>query len=101
MIIGLPNRPRKINKATVKKSAPKFLMDIYKTLLEEDDDGNQHQRAKRSLELGFSGDEQKKIDQSDVIMTFESISTLIHLIPGVFSVVLLIYICFRSSCRQC
>ncbi|XP_076271007.1 TGF-beta family member glass bottom boat isoform X1 [Rhynchophorus ferrugineus] len=73
-LLGLPNRPRKINKATVKKSAPKFLMDIYRTLLEEEDDENEHQRAKRSLELGFSGDEQKKIDQSDVIMTFESIN---------------------------
>lgn len=72
-LLGLPNRPRKINKATVTKSAPKFLLDIYKSLLEEDDEDD-HRRVKRNSELNLSGDEQKKIDQSDVIMTFESIN---------------------------
>lgn len=72
-LLGLPNRPRKINKATVTKSAPKFLLDIYKSLLEEEDEDD-HKRSKRSSGLNLSGEEQKKIDQSDVIMTFESIS---------------------------
>ncbi|CAG9771797.1 unnamed protein product [Ceutorhynchus assimilis] len=72
-LLGLPNRPRKINKATVKKSAPKFLLDIYKSLLEEDDEG--FRRVKRETDdLNISGEEQQKIDQSDVIMTFESIN---------------------------
>ncbi|XP_050310481.1 protein 60A [Anthonomus grandis grandis] len=69
-LLGLPNRPRKINKATVKKSAPKFLMDIYKSLLEEGDD---NKRVKRDSDIYLSGEEQQKIDQSDVIMTFEII----------------------------
>ncbi|XP_030749587.1 protein 60A [Sitophilus oryzae] len=73
-LLGLPNRPRKINKATVKKSAPKFLLDIYQSLLDEDEDDDEHTRRKRSAELGFSGEEQQKIDQSDVIMTLESIN---------------------------
>ncbi|XP_066143448.1 protein 60A [Euwallacea fornicatus] len=71
-LLGLPNRPRKINKATVKKSAPKFLLDIYKSLLDEDEED--HRRIKRDADLNLSGEEQMKIDQSDVIMTFESIN---------------------------
>lgn len=47
-------------------------MDIYKSLLDEDDEGNR--RIKREADLNLSGEEQKKIDQSDVIITFESIS---------------------------
>lgn len=54
------------------KSAPKFLLDIYRTLLDEDEED--HGRSKRESDLNLSGDEQQKIDQSDVIMTFESIS---------------------------
>ncbi|KAL1491176.1 hypothetical protein ABEB36_011816 [Hypothenemus hampei] len=71
-LLGLPNRPRKIKKATVKKSAPKFLLDVYKSLLDEDDEDNR--RIKRDADLNLSGDEQQKIDISDVIMTFESIN---------------------------
>ncbi|KAH1013382.1 protein 60A [Dendroctonus ponderosae] len=71
-LLGLPNRPRKLNKATVTKSAPKFLLDIYRTLLDEDEED--HRRLKRESDLNLSGEEQQKIDQSDVIMTFESIN---------------------------
>lgn len=71
-LLGLPNRPRKINKSPLKKSAPRFLLDIYRSLM-EDENG----RTKRSSDLNFSGEEQQQIDQSDVIMTFESISKFI------------------------
>lgn len=73
-LLGLPNRPRKINKSPLKKSAPRFLLDIYRSLMEDENDENS--RAKRSSDLNFSGEEQQQIDQSDVIMTFESISKL-------------------------
>ncbi|XP_018564913.1 protein 60A-like [Anoplophora glabripennis] len=70
-LLGLPNRPRKIIRSPLKKSAPRFLLDIYRSLMEDENDENN--RAKRSADLSFSGEEQQQIDQSDVIMTFESI----------------------------
>lgn len=51
-------------------------MDIYKSLLDQDDAGNR--RIKREADLSLSGEEQKKIDQSDVIITFESISKCLY-----------------------
>lgn len=70
-LLGLPERPRRVNgNPTLRKSAPRFLMDVYKTLMEEDDEEG---RSKRSVELNLSGEEQNAIDISDVIMTFESI----------------------------
>ncbi|KAJ8944834.1 hypothetical protein NQ314_009375 [Rhamnusium bicolor] len=71
-LLGLPNRPRKINKSPLKKSAPRFLLDIYKSLMNDENDENN--RSKRSSDINLSGEEQQQIDQSDVIMTFESIS---------------------------
>lgn len=69
-LLGLPNRPRRLaSNDTLKKSAPRFLMDIYKSLKE-----NEHGRAERSADLNLSGEEINAIDESDVIMTFESIS---------------------------
>lgn len=79
-LLGLPNRPRRGVDASLKKSAPRFLMDIYKSLLEkngqEDDDDEDKPRTKRSSDdLNLSGDEKEAITESDIIMTFESIST--------------------------
>ncbi|KAJ8916211.1 hypothetical protein NQ315_016350 [Exocentrus adspersus] len=71
-LLGLPNRPRKINKSPLKRSAPRFLLDIYRSLMEDEND--ESYRAKRSTDLNLSGEEQQQIDQSDVIMTFESIN---------------------------
>lgn len=66
-LLGLPNRPRRINNSPLKKSAPRFLLDVYKTLMEDE-----NSREERSVD--FSGEEQNAIEKSDVIMTFESIS---------------------------
>lgn len=77
-LLGLPNRPRKINKA-LKKSAPRFLLDIYKSLMVKDDEDNY--RVKRDADgsdINLSGEEQQQIDESDVIMTFESVSKYEH-----------------------
>lgn len=70
-LLGLPERPRRVSgNPTLRRSAPRFLMDVYKTLMEEE---NEDGRKKRSVELNLSGEEQNAIDISDVIMTFESI----------------------------
>ena len=71
-LLGLPSRPKRVTKS-LKKSAPKFLLDIYKSFMEEDSD-DRHSRRERSADLNLSGEEQIAIDASDVIMTFESIS---------------------------
>lgn len=70
--LGLPGYGRRTSKdEDLKKPAPRFLMDIYKSLMkEEDDDGK---RWKRDADLSFSKDEQNAIDVSDLIMTFESV----------------------------
>lgn len=70
-LLGLPNKPRRFANGTLKRSAPRFLMDIYKKLMEEE-----HERYERSVDLDLSGEEMNAIDQSDVIMTFESISNI-------------------------
>lgn len=72
-LLGLPSRPRRLANAQLKKSAPRFLMDIYKSLVE-----NEHGRTERSADINLSGEEITAIDQSDVIMTFESISRLFY-----------------------
>lgn len=70
-LLGLPNRPRHGGKGAIKRSAPKFLLDIYERLVAEEND--EHSREKRSTDTNFSGVEQKQIETSDVIMTFESV----------------------------
>ncbi|XP_072390025.1 protein 60A [Diabrotica undecimpunctata] len=69
-LLGLPKRPRTISKNPLKRSAPRFLLDIYKTLMNPDNEDDQ--RSKRSVDVYLSGEEQYQIDESDIIMTFES-----------------------------
>lgn len=76
-LLGLPNRPRKINKA-LKKSAPRFLLDVYKSLMEKDDVNYRVKREAEGSDINLSGEEQQQIDESDVIMTFESVSKYKH-----------------------
>lgn len=56
-----------------RKSAPKFLLDVYKQLSDEDDEGNGRYTRSADSEEGdnFITDIDKRaIDQSDIIMTF-------------------------------
>lgn len=77
-LLGLPERPRRVNgNPTLRRSAPRFLMDVYKTLMDEETD-EEGTRKKRSVDLNLSGEEQNAIDISDVIMTFESIGEMKH-----------------------
>lgn len=71
-LLGLPDRPRNtIGRSTqVKRSAPKFLLDIYKNALGEDDDERPMSHRRKAGEFDLSGQDLKAIDQSDVIMTF-------------------------------
>ncbi|XP_001603876.1 protein 60A [Nasonia vitripennis] len=77
-LLGLPDRPpkHKANSAgpQVKRSAPKFLLDIYRNGL-ADEESREHQ-----TEFGLSGQDLRAIDQSDVIMTFAAHN---HHVPSV------------------
>lgn len=69
-LLGLQNRPRPVaNSKTLGSSAPKFLLDVYKSLL--DNSGSSLSRTTRS-EFYLSGRDLHAIDESDVIMTFTS-----------------------------
>ncbi|CAG9862784.1 unnamed protein product [Phyllotreta striolata] len=71
-LLGLPKRPRRFDKGPLRRSAPRFLLDVYRTLMDDENDSG---RSKRSEdEVYLSGEEQHQIDESDVIMTFESVS---------------------------
>lgn len=66
-LLGLGERPRRARAAT-ERAAPAFLLDVYKRLEQE----HEQARPTRSSEEALSGDEQQAIDQSDLIMTFQS-----------------------------
>lgn len=68
--LGLPGYNKIPSRnADLKKPAPRFLMDIYKSWMEEEEDGK---RKRREIELSLTKDEQDAIEISDLIMTFES-----------------------------
>lgn len=83
-LLGLPDRPRNLagHPPQVKRSAPKFLLDIYRNTIGEgiessnesivnhnyNDDFNQF--SKNTEGFHISGQDLRAIDQSDVIMSF-------------------------------
>lgn len=71
-LLGLPDRPRNTigRPPQIKRSAPKFLLDIYKNALGEDEEEKPVTRRHKVGEFDLSGQDLKAIDQSDVIMTF-------------------------------
>ncbi|KAK9721457.1 TGF-beta propeptide [Popillia japonica] len=66
-LLGLPSRPKRGVNGPLTKSASKFLLDVYKNLMDKE-----NSREERSVDLNLSGEDEKAIDESDVIMTFES-----------------------------
>ncbi|KAK9870584.1 hypothetical protein WA026_008147 [Henosepilachna vigintioctopunctata] len=71
-LLGMPYRPKKINESHIKKAAPRFMLDVYKSLMEKENDENY--RAKRTADtLDLNLSEKNAIDESDVIMTIESV----------------------------
>ncbi|XP_011648101.2 protein 60A [Pogonomyrmex barbatus] len=72
-LLGLPDRPRNTihRPPQVKRSAPKFLLDIYKNTLDGGDkEEKSAMRYHKAGEFDLSGQDLKAIDQSDVIITF-------------------------------
>ncbi|XP_063376234.1 protein 60A isoform X1 [Cydia fagiglandana] len=67
-LLGLGERPRRTRAAALDRSAPSFLLDVYKQLAEE----HEQARPTRSSEMALSADEHHAIDESDLIMTFQS-----------------------------
>lgn len=67
-LLGLGERPRRSRAPPLDRSAPSFLLDVYKQLAEE----HEQARPTRSSEMALSGEEQHAIDESDLIMTFQS-----------------------------
>ncbi|XP_075214777.1 TGF-beta family member glass bottom boat [Lycorma delicatula] len=66
-LLGLETRPRPVaNSKTLGSSAPKFLLDVYKSLLDSPSG-----RTTRS-EFNLSGRDLHAIDESDAIMSFVS-----------------------------
>ncbi|XP_014270831.1 protein 60A [Halyomorpha halys] len=67
-LLGLPERPKlqKMSQPTVSSSAPKFLLDVYKSLL-----NSPSPRTTRS-EFNLSDKELQSIDESDIIISFSS-----------------------------
>lgn len=73
-LLGLGVRPRRTRTRSLERSAPSFLLDVYKQLAEE----HEQARPTRSSEMALSADEQHAIDESDLIMTFQSKSKFIN-----------------------
>lgn len=70
-LLGLESRPKPVtNSKTLGSSAPKFLLDVYKSLLDSPSG-----RTTRS-EFNLSGRDLHAIDESDAIMSFVSQSKL-------------------------
>lgn len=65
-LLGLPNRPKKLNNSLT-KSTSKYILNVYNSLFEKKEG---HTRSKRSFDVN---DENSAIEESDVIMTFETI----------------------------
>ena len=84
-LLGLPDYLRNvtIKAPPIKRSAPKFLLDIYKNVPPFADPTSRHIRQKRevSSEFGLTDKSLDTIEKSDVIMTF--VAQKKHGAPGV------------------
>lgn len=79
-LLDLPNRKDdSVPHPSLKRSAPKFLLDVYRRLRSDDDiqdidsmeeHGHRVRRGVDQFEYTLSGDDERAIDESDVIITF-------------------------------
>nr|XP_033331207.1 protein 60A [Megalopta genalis] len=71
-ILGLPKKPKRIERRAllVKRSAPKFLLNIYKNVLSNEDNKSFYDKYEDMEEFDKNGYDINIIDQSDFIMTF-------------------------------
>lgn len=78
-LLGLPDRPtgRKLRHPSMRKSAPKFLMDVYRRLSEQENGGGHSRRTRSALDENLiTATDRNAIEESDVIRTFLSKSEL-------------------------
>ncbi|XP_055684451.1 protein 60A [Lutzomyia longipalpis] len=69
-LLGLPDRPRRRHiHPSLRKSAPQFLMDVYRRL-SEDTERTRTVRSTDEFDNLITDQDQMAIDQSDIIMTF-------------------------------
>ncbi|XP_011875025.1 PREDICTED: protein 60A isoform X2 [Vollenhovia emeryi] len=71
-LLGLPDRPRNMvgRPSQVKRSGSKFLINVYKSDLGEDEEGNPMAHRRKAGEFDLSSEDLNTIRQSDVIRTF-------------------------------
>ncbi|XP_076654184.1 protein 60A-like isoform X1 [Halictus rubicundus] len=71
-ILELPKKPRRIARKAllVKRSAPKFLLNIYKNVLSNEENKSFYDKYEDTEEFDISSYDINIIDQSDFIMTF-------------------------------
>lgn len=81
-LLGLPDRPKNLHRGKVpqvKRSAPKFLLDIYKNALNDESEVQKDFNVRQD-EFGLSGQDLRAIGQSDVIMTFAAHSEFVLIV---------------------
>lgn len=64
-LLGLPRKPRRLSNLTTESSAPRFLLDIYRSL-----DKGKVQFTNSEFNVG--GEDIRSVKESDSIMTFLS-----------------------------
>ncbi|KAJ8913641.1 hypothetical protein NQ315_007358 [Exocentrus adspersus] len=69
-LLGLPGRPKKA-KRSLKMSASRYLLDIYKMMKEEET--KESNRNKREVGLEMTDEEYVQMEESDLIVALESI----------------------------
>lgn len=62
-LLGLPDRPKEKLNLSLNKSAPRFLLDVYNSLLDP--------KNKQIDDLDLTSGDKRAIDESDLIVTFE------------------------------
>nr|XP_031848442.1 protein 60A-like [Nomia melanderi] len=71
-ILELPRRPKRIARRAllIKRSAPKFLLNIYKNILSNENNKLSYDQYRDTGEFNLTGYDINIISQSDLIMTF-------------------------------
>ncbi|XP_049821096.1 protein 60A-like [Aethina tumida] len=72
-LFGLPKRPHKFGSKPLSGAARNYLLNVYESLMEEEKDTSAR-RKRRNADLDISMEEEARIEESDTIMTFESIN---------------------------
>lgn len=69
-LLGMSHRPEMNRRPELTRSAPQFLLDVYKAMLDEDDDASKTGGREVRSEFTLSRRDRRAIDESDVIISF-------------------------------